>query len=209
MVGNFTLTKDELTSYSVTNSYATMRFMEAGDDYVSARCLLLNNFFPGFVLLSQSVEKMLKAMYFLTTGSKVPLKGPDLHNPFLIKQEISKFVNYDLDKYDELLKRLYGHYQWRYYENKGKSPGMGTDELRDFDLLWLHLFEKLPMPIEMKYRSKFTALLLDEELQDDYFTNFRLWLLTSNDAFTPHVVEMKKQYDEVRDHLYPNFIVQD
>jgi len=200
---NFTLTKDELAAFGSQNSYATMRFMEAGDDYVAARCLILNTLFPGFPLFSVSVEKMLKAMFYLETGTEVKFKkATDRHNPLLIKRELSKHRDFNLDKFDDLFARLYGHYQWRYYENKDKSRGMGTGELKEFDALWWELFENLQVPIEIKYRNKFTSSLF-EDVDHHYFDTYRYWCLQSNDAFLPHIEEMKAAYDAVTSYLYP------
>src|SRR3989344_805933 len=125
----------------------------------------------------------------------------NLH-PLLIKTELSKYKDYGLDKYDDILLRLYGHYQSRYYENKDKSTSKGTDELKEFDALWFDLFQKIQMPIEIKYRNAFTSRMFEE---DDYgfHDNYRYWCLHLNKAFEPHVLEMKKMYDAVTAYLYP------
>lgn len=199
----FTSTKEELKAFGLKNGYATMRFMEAGDDYVASRCLILNMFSSGFPLFSLSVEKMLKAMFYLETGTEVKFnKSSDRHNPFLIKKELSKHKDFGLDKYDDLLLRLYGHYQWRYYENKNKTQSRDTNELKEFDALWFELFQKMPMPIEVKYRNAFTSKLFEED-DYGYHDNYCFWCLDHNESFEPHIPEMKKMYDAVTAYLYP------
>ena len=77
-----------------------------------------------------------------------------------------------------------------------------NDELKEFDALWFDLFQKIQMPIEIKYRNAFTSRLFEE---DDYgfHDNYRYWCLHLNKAFEPHVLEMKKMYDAVTAYLYP------
>jgi hypothetical protein len=198
----FTFTKKDVMEYGSKHSYAQMMFVGAGEDYVAARCLCFNNLvWSGFPLLSQSVEKTLKAIIFLETKQRTALKGADKHNPYALKQELSRTADYGLDKYDTALKQLYGHFQHRYFDNKNKSNAMTPQELGGFDELWMHLFEKIPFPIEVKYRLQFPAMLFDEKALR-LIPSYRRWAVYENKAIAPKLNEMEVTYRAVELHLY-------
>jgi hypothetical protein len=44
--------------------------------------------------------------------------------------------------------------------DKNQRNSMNSSELDRFDQLWVHLFENIPFPLEVKYRLKFTCMLL-------------------------------------------------
>ena len=191
-----------MREYGSKHRYAQMMFVGAGDDYVAARCLCFNNLvWSGFPLLSQSVEKFLKAIIFLEIKQQTTLKGADKHNPYALKQELSQSTDYGLDKYETALKQLHGHFQHRYFDNKNKSNGMNPQELDGFDELWMHLFERIPFPIEVKYRLQFTAMLFDEKVLK-LIPSYRHWAIFQNKALTPKLDEMAATYRAVEAHLY-------
>src|SRR3989344_8199280 len=103
-----TMTKKETMDYCSKNQYATMMFYAASDDYVASRCCILNGLAPGFILASQAIEKILKAIIFLETKRQTGLKKDDKHNPFSLKNELTaKTKKYsELNKFDEQLKKL-------------------------------------------------------------------------------------------------------
>jgi len=194
---NFTLTKKEMMDYSNKYGYAQMMFVASGDDYVASRCLIMNNLFSGFPLYSQSVEKMLKAFIFLETEKRTNLKNKDKHNPYLLKEELKDINDYGLDKYNKLLKKLYGHFQGRYFDNKDKSKSKGGDELNGFDELWVKLLQKIPFPIEVRYRLKFFANLFDKNYLK-YLPEYKFWATENNNFLTKSKIkEMEKDYFEV------------
>jgi hypothetical protein len=196
----FTLTRKDIRDYGTQHSYAQMMFVGAGDDYVSARCLSFNLLMAsGFPLFSQAIEKFLKAIIFLETGKRSTLVGIDRHNPYLLKQELQQGTDYDLNRYDDILNKLYGHFQHRYFDNKDKSNGMGTNELDGFDELWMHLYKRVPFPIEVKYRLKFPAMLFDKDITRQMPT-YRHWVIFQNKAIAPMLNEMNKTYLAVKDH---------
>lgn len=198
---NLTKTKEELIDFCNKNGYATTMLMEAGKDYVASRCLILNTLSSGFPLFSLSVEKMLKAMFYLTTGTKVDFKNKrDLHNPFLIKKELTKYRDFGLDKHDELLKSIYGHYQSRYFDNGDRSKSKNMNELKEFDNLWYELFQKIDLPLEIKYRNHFASCLLEKD-DSRFYENFKFWCLNSNEPFLSHIEEMENMYNAVTDRL--------
>ena len=198
----FNLSKDEVWKYGAKNSYAQMMFVEAGDDYIAARCLILNNLFEGFQLYSLAVEKFLKALIFLETGKRTTLKNSDLHNPYELKEELQRKADYGLNTYNDLLKRLYGHFQRRYYDNKDKSHSMSSAELREFDDLFVYLLLKIPFPPEVMFRLKFFSQFFEEDSLK-YFPNHYLWATLNNEPLNKELPTMKATYKAVEAWLYP------
>ena len=196
------LSKKEVFDYCAKNQYATMMFGTAGDDYVASRCCILNALFPGFVLACQATEKLLKAFIYLETGEKTKLTRGDKHNPFKLKEELQKFKNYGLDRFDGFLEKLYDHYKDRYFDNKTSGRGALSSELDELDELWVYLIEALPIPDEVKYRLSFFAELLDENSRR--YWRFYEWAIKENKALTLKIDEMEKRYKKVLKHLYPN-----
>lgn len=182
--------------WGVKNSYANMQFFSASDDYVSARCCILNGLFSGFSMASQAIEKLLKAIIFLESGEKMKTG----HNPFLLKEKLKKIQDYKLDKYDSILKKLNDHYLRRYYDNTPtyNTNGASSDELIEIDELWFDLVEKMKMPDEVKYRMKFFGELLQPNPY--FYTEF--WLKRNNKKFKKMKKSLTKRYKEVFKHLY-------
>jgi hypothetical protein len=194
-----TFTRKDIRDYGDQHRYAQMMFCGAGDDYAAARCLAFNLMFSGFPLFSQSVEKFLKAIIFLETGQRSVLSGRDRHNPYALKQELQQTADYGLDKYDSILQKLYGHFQQRYFDNKDKSNGLGSNELDGFDELWMHLFERLSFPVEVKYRLQFPAMLFEQDILK-YWPTYRHWVIYQNKAIAPKLDEMETTYLAVKKH---------
>ena len=197
---NFTLTKMGIRDYGYKHSYAQMMFNSAWADYVAARCLSYNFLIiSGFPLFAQAIEKLLKTIIFLETGRKTILNGIDRHNPYLLKKELVEIADYDLDKYDDVLKKLYGHFQQRYHDNKDQSNSMGTDELDKFDELWMYLSEQAPFPMEVRYRLQFAAQLFDKKVLAQ-FPHYRIWATHQNKAIVSKLDEMERIYIAVENH---------
>lgn len=196
------LSNKESLDYCAKNQYASMMFFNATDDYIAARCCILNGLFSGFILACQSIEKILKSLIYLETGKATNLKRQDKHNPFKLKEELQKAKDYKLDKFDALLKRLFDYYQRRYYDNKTSGRGACCGpELDEIDKLWIYLVERMPIPDEVKCRSKFFTDLFDEGLREwqcDYY-----WIIRSNKALVRKTEGMKTRYKQVINHLYP------
>lgn len=204
METNFTLTHNTFQAYNKENAYAQIMFGDSGNDYIAARCLILNTLFmQGCIFYAQAVEKMFKALIFLETKRKSNLHNNNLHNPFLLKEELKSAKDYQIDKYDELLKRVYGHWQHRYFDNKYKSQSMSSSELDEYDILWMHLFEQAPFPVEVKYRLQFTPFLFDEEVLK-YQPAYRHWATFENKSLLPKLGEMEKIHIAVKKYCFEN-----
>jgi len=175
--------KFESITYCRKNLYAMMMSWGACSDYVAARCCLLNGLFSGIPLSSHAVEKMLKSFIFLKTAAKTKLKSRngDLHNPFLLKEDLkSTHPDSKLDSFDELLKKLFQHYQSRYYDNTNQRQSRSPRELPQIDELFVYLLNTLPIPDEVKYNTYFFQALCNPRLQD--LLADRRWALQDNPA---------------------------
>jgi len=189
------MSRQEVSKFWSDNKYAAMMIFVATGDYIAARCCILNALFPGFVLASQAIEKLLKALIYLESREEMKTG----HNPFDLKQKLKGLRDYDLDKYDATLNKLYDHYQGRYHDNKTTGKGASSEELPEIDALWLELVEKLPVPDEAKYRIAFFDFLIDP---NPHWRN-DVWLKTANRALAPKLIAITRRYQEVRSHLYP------
>jgi len=193
------MNRSEVQDYCVKNQYATMRFFDASKDYVAARCCTFNGLVSvGFILACQAVEKILKAFIYLENGEQMK-QG---HNPYKLKEKLKTLRDYKIDRYDTLLKKLYDHYLARYYEDcrrhEDGTSGACSDELMEIDKLWLELVRRLPIPDEVRYRSKFITDLFEN---NPYWNN-RYWITTKNRALKKQISAMQKRYKEVFQYLY-------
>jgi hypothetical protein len=196
-----TLSRQDIADFSHKNQYALMMFMDAGFDYIAARCCILNMLHSGFRLASDAVEKLLKAHIFLATAARTKLHRKDLHNPYALKQELNS-LRFDkrLDSYDDLLRKLYDHFEGRYFDNPVSGKGASSEELAQIDGLFMYLVETLPMPDEVKYRSSFLASLCDENSRT-YWKNY-YWAVERNPTLQAKMPQIEQTYQEVLKHLY-------
>ncbi len=195
----YSLDRKGVMAWGVQHTYANMRFFNANQDYVAARCCILNGLFAGFILASQAIEKLLKAIIYLETGEEMKRS----HNPYELKEKLKKIKDYSLDGFDLTLKKLYDHYLSRYHEDNPRihadgSSGGSSEELKLIDELWFTLVEKLPMPDEVKYRMAFFADLFEP---NPYWLN-GVWLTKNNSSFDIRKAVLLGKYTEVRERLY-------
>jgi hypothetical protein len=198
------MTKTEANDYARTNLYAMGMFSVAGSDYCASRCCILNRMSAGFRLASEAVEKLLKAYVFLETRATSTLKANDRHNPFLLKEELQpalKTRDPELDKFDGLLRKLFGHYQTRYPDNNDQGSA-SSQELPQIDELFVYLIDKLPMPDEVKYRSTFFVGLCEPNARQ--FWRDHYWATAQNPLLQGKMPQIEKRYKEVFEHLNPH-----
>lgn len=186
--------RGEYQKYCNKNKDALMFLYNADQDYTAARCCILNALFPGFMLASQAVEKSLKALIKFEGGDH-----KDFHNPFKLKEILKTIRDYDLDKYDDLLKKLSDHFKARYYDNTMdyKTNGASSEELVRIDNLWVTLKEKLPFPDEVKFRTKFFSDLFD----DSPFWNNKFWIREKNYSLSDKIQIWEKIYKKYKINL--------
>lgn len=185
------LSKEELVEFTRKNKLARMLFTQAGDDYIAARCLMLEGLFAGLVFGCQAIEKILKSILYIESG----IKKCSLHNPFEIKEKIKKYKDYDLDRFDDFLNRLHIYYEDRYPDNENPSLMKCSWDLDKLDILWFELIKKLPIPDELKYSNPFFQYLFKEELEQSHL------ILRQNNALSKEISSMKERYLEVESYI--------
>jgi HEPN domain len=194
-MSNLTMSNQEVTKYFSDHKYATLMIYGATADYTAARCCILNGLFRGFMLASEAIEKLLKALIYLESGEEMK-SG---HNVFALKEKLKQSRDYGLDRYDDQLNKLYDHYQSRYHDNPVTGKGATSAEFPVIDNLWLELIEKLPVPDEVKYQTAFFSQLADP---NPFWRNDH-WLRFENQALAPKFDSIKAKYLEIKRHLYP------
>lgn len=196
--------------WAAKNSYAGERLLESSEDYVAARCLILNGF-PrcGFILGCQAVEKILKAIIFLETGERITKDTKDKkrkkgwkHEPFELKEKLTEKVDYGLEIYNDILISLGDCYKSRYFENSTSGKGANSRDLEKMDKLYIYLMEKIKIPDEAKYRGSFFTDLFES---NKYWAHHPYWLKIKNKALTKKKLEkMERKYKKILKHFYPS-----
>lgn len=172
--------------------------MPAVQDYLAARCLLLNKIFVGLVIAHEAVEKQLKAILILEKVT-MPQKCHDVSNlaALLIKKDSNKY--YFLADQTDFLARLNLHYGWRYYDGdiSKRSQSMSCEDLDPFDALWLALYECYTnfLPEEFRFRTYLLPYLFDENMLQ--FTNWDKWLLENNKVLVEKVEIWRVGYNKI------------
>lgn len=196
------LSPAEESAYMKKYAYVQVMFANGGDDYIAARCLLINNLIESAAILyCQSVEKAIKGYIYLATGEMTKLKSnEEKHSPYFLKEELRKHCDYGFDKYDDFLKHIAGHWHWRYHDTPNnmskRSKTISGNELESWDEFWLFLFTTLPLPDQIKYRLSFPAMSLSRfAVRINPQTKF--WLLKDNKAFGHFYIEMQRKYEEL------------
>src|SRR3989338_7698952 len=102
-----------MTGQAKTIREANKYVMSAVEDYLGARCLLLNNVFVGLTLAHEAVEKMMKAILILENIKFQKLHDLEKLTDLLLKNNSEKYKF--LKDQKDFVKRLDQHYGWRYY----------------------------------------------------------------------------------------------
>lgn len=106
-----------------------------------------------------------------------------------------------MGEFDNVLRRLRGHFQCRYFDNKDQSTKMYASELTQFDELWIDLLENINFPDEVKYGGRFFQFLFEEKFRTSWPT-YRRWLTEQNKALDDKKLKkMGDIYQAVREHL--------
>ncbi|WP_310359756.1 HEPN domain-containing protein [Neobacillus drentensis] len=165
---------------------------QASEEYISARCLLINGFFPGLVLAAQSVEKFLKSL-ILINDNNADLRGYS-HHIDRILDKVIRLYNFDLHRFRRDIKNLKKHYQNRYPDNVKGTYVMSTTEIKYIDDLVITLNRYLPFPEEIKYRNGLYNMICKESTRD-----FQKWATMHNDALDFDA--LKSRHTEVQNQL--------
>lgn len=168
-------------------------FFIAAEDYVGARCLILNALASGFPLAAQAIEKLLKAALCMDG-----IKPSRSHSTAHLLAELAKSsARYRLDEYRDLCGRLDEYYRRRYHDNSRENYGATSEDLAHIDRIWFHIVTELPLPDEFKYRTKFFVDLCE----GNPYWRADVWLLKDNAVLAPQFLAIKSRYDEVRQYV--------
>ena len=194
-------TRETELAYRKENAYARVMFADAGQNYVSARCLLLNGLLDSAVVLyCSSLEKAFKAYIFLSSGHMSKLKKMEKHNPYLLKEELKKYKDFGFDQYDEFIKNVSGFWYWRYHDKpefNSKRSSIKQSELKQWDLFWWFLFENVPFPPFIKYSLTFPSFALSK-IDIPLFKYFKVWLLENNEIFMSKLPKMMEEFERLK-----------
>lgn len=179
----------------VANKY----MMPAVQDYLAARCLLLNNIIPvGLIIAHEAVEKQLKAILTLEEVM-MPKKCHDVSSlaGLLIEKNSTKYSF--LKDQSDFLTRLHLHYGWRYYDGdiSKRSQNISPEDLDPLDELWIALYEGYTnfLPEEFRFRTYLLPYLFDKGMLQ--VTNWDEWLLQNNKALEGKVETWREGYNKI------------
>ena len=184
-------TQKEIMDYFKEYKDGTIIFYDSIDDYIVSRFLINQGFLrEGLIFGCQSIEKMLKS-FILLIKKKISKKNNLSHNPFDLKEELKENFSLNLEKYNDLLKRLFGHYQSRYMDNSNQVTFKKSWELKEIDELYLYLLENLPLISEIKYKARFFQYLFSKHSQDNYSEALK----EHNDLLKKKIPEFKVKWE--------------
>lgn len=178
-------------------SEANKYVMPAVEDYLGARCLLLNNIFVGLTLAHEAVEKLMKALLILENIR--PQKSHSLERLFglLLKKNSSKYEL--LNDQQEFIKRLDQHYGWRYYDGDitKRSQSKSPEDLQPLDDVWIALHENYTdfLPEIFRYRTYLFAYLFDKNIASRL--NWSEILMENNNAVENKVDMWREEYEKI------------
>ena len=174
----FTLDGDAVRDFSRANRDAMLMMYRGTDDYVGARCCLLNGVFSGLELGAQAFEKHVKAMLlFVNPNAKVKRIRHGL-SELLSKIRDEKIA--DLSHHVDVVRALEAHYQARYPDNPGKGRSASTGELESIDVLMNDVLSAMPIPEEVMLRSGVFARVVAASEGSKALHSDGLWLLKGN-----------------------------
>ncbi len=188
-----------MTEQEKITSEANKYVMPAVEDYLGARCLLLNNIFVGLTLAHETVEKLMKALLILEDIK--PQKSHNLEklSDLLLKRNLSKYEI--LHNQKEFIKRLDQHYGWRYYDGDitKRSQNKSPEDLQPLDNLWIALHKIYTdfIPEKFRYRTYLFAYLFDKNIASRL--NWGEILMENNRALENKVDGWRKEYEKIFD----------
>lgn len=171
--------------------------MPAVDDYLGARCLLLNNIFVGLTLAHEAVEKLMKAILILENIKPQQSHSLEKLSGLLLKKNSEKYKL--LNDQMEFIKRLDQHYGWRYHDGDitKRSQSKSPKDLCPFDALWIALYELYAsfLPKEFQFYTYLYVFLFNERLKE--YTNWSEILKENNKALKDKLNLWELEYKKI------------
>ncbi|MBL4930813.1 HEPN domain-containing protein [Clostridium paridis] len=141
---------NELKNYSDKNKYILSTIPKATEDYISARCLIINGILNnGLILVKEAIDKYLKAYIWINDENFDP-RGKSFTLEELV--ESAKKNGLDLAIYTGLIRKISEFYKLRYTDNLFKLKEYKAEDLYEIDSLIIYLNNSLKLPPEIKFR---------------------------------------------------------
>jgi HEPN domain-containing protein len=187
-----------MTTQEKVISDANKYVMPTLEDYLGARCLLLNNVFVGLTLGHEAVEKLTKALLILE-NIKIPKSCHELSRlTKLLSDRNAKKYKF-LKDYKKFIDHLEKHYAWRYYDGdiKKRSKTKSPTELHPIDSIYVKLYECYMdfLPENYKFGTYLLFYLFSPEIQE--YTKWSQFLLINNKALKARVPEWEKEFTKL------------
>ena len=106
---------------------------------------------------------------------------------------LNKNFSYALSEYNDLLRRLELHYNYRYPDNSDKSSSRSSGEIVEIDRLYFFLLDKLNIPDFLKYRNIIFEYLFSENSFD---LKIKSYLLNRNYVLNQRIDEYRAKYEK-------------
>jgi len=181
-------------------------FFDCGmEDYIAARCCLINGLMSSYTLASFAVEKILK--YCLV------LKGMDISEVEKIGHDLQDlsigsaiFRGDDFRIHSDFIVNLNNVYQAFRYPNK---PGKflahhriklnTSNDLSKLDDLIIYLIKGLPSPCPYFYISRIMQVIFSSSVNKVY--SLKRWFAERNEAFKRNSFELEKRFNDERRNI--------
>jgi hypothetical protein len=193
------MTREEVHAWFAAHRTVSGLIHAATDDYVGARCCVINWLIPiGFVLGALAAEKYLKA-FLLCAGQRQLGK-----HAFESLLERVAAIQPELSKFRPMMTMLTYAYAERYGTNMtGRVAGYSSADLALLDDFVVTMLEHIAIPEEVM-----CSLLPFHWLFEDRFARagwkVRDWLTVNNAPMATRLPAWRLRYDEIMDQLHPN-----
>jgi hypothetical protein len=159
--------------------HAVMHYGKSADDYISGRCLVLNNLLiTGLVLQVSAIEKILKAMVG-TKDTTCNLKAFN-HNLTKLFNQVNQYQNYDIGRFGYYIPKLEQIYEMRYHDNSIKEFSFGGPyDDGVIDDFYIELVDQIQIIPEIKFTAGLPPIVFDPY---DNIRQHKRWAMINNKA---------------------------
>ena len=143
----------ELMDFNQSHLEAVEFVITATEDYAACRCCLLNGLFSGFAVAAETVEKYLKA-FLLFVDPSINVKKEYNHGIEKLANKAAELrPEFKVRQFNNVIDRLKQHYINRYPNDLKYELGATTAELLGIDEFVLYIYDSLPVPEAVKFRT--------------------------------------------------------
>lgn len=167
---------------------AVMHYGNSADDYISGRCLVLNNLLmTGLALQVSAIEKMLKAIIG-TKDLSCNLKSFN-HNLTKLFNQVDQYRDYDISRFKYYIPKLEQIYEMRYRDNSIREFMFGgPDDEGVIDEFYIELVDQIQLMPEIKYCAGLLPIVFDPY---DDIRQHKRWAILSNKALAKKLPKWK------------------